>query len=359
MRRIKKGKIKFLSLCPQGANKLPTLFKADGHFEVNLLSKGMDEQGELLAVVYAPEFRDSQGDIASAQVIKDMLYDASKRGLEIDLQHDGKAISKDKAFVAESFLIQKGDPRFQGMRDYSGQEVDVAGAWGVVIKVEDEELRAKYRSGEWAGVSMGGQGVFEETNKSDGDQSIYRAVERFFLSNHLPSPTQKDTDVAISKEDLQAIGEIVAASVAKALKPEAEEKSTEDTVEKTEIKFEGDPTNLEDLKKHAAKLDKHKLLNETDWSDPEAVAKLMEGKEDLKADEPKSEDVQKSDADLEIERLEKELKKARMASRQPASSSAKPASNEVFTNVSKEQQDLARSALRAATWANQQRGHKS
>ena len=33
MRRIKKARIEFISLCPKGVNKMPVLYKADGTVE--------------------------------------------------------------------------------------------------------------------------------------------------------------------------------------------------------------------------------------------------------------------------------------------------------------------------------------
>lgn len=157
-RRFKSADIKFISLCPRGANKLNVVYKDDDAFEIDLLTKGNMDEGEIHAVVYAPELRDTQGDIASAEVIKDMAYRAARDGLKVDIRHDGRALDPSKAFVAESFIIQKNDIRFQGMKNRDGEEVDVTGGWGVVVKVNDEDLREKYRSGQWSGVSMGGRG---------------------------------------------------------------------------------------------------------------------------------------------------------------------------------------------------------
>ncbi|MCK5614265.1 terminase, partial [Candidatus Pacearchaeota archaeon] len=44
----------------------------------------MNEQGEITCVVYAPDMVDSQGDSASAAVIKDFAYDFAKNGGNID-----------------------------------------------------------------------------------------------------------------------------------------------------------------------------------------------------------------------------------------------------------------------------------
>ena len=151
MRRIKKARIQFVSLVPKGANGIATIYKDDGSFNFGLLVKdagsAFADKGELVAVVYAPERRDSQGDIASAEVIKEALYESARNGFDIDIRHDGKAVPRDKAFVAESFIVQKNDPRFTDMKDYSGTPVDPTGSWGVVLKIDDQELRKLYREG--------------------------------------------------------------------------------------------------------------------------------------------------------------------------------------------------------------------
>ena len=68
-RRILKAKISFLSLCPRGMNQIQTMFKSeDGEnhevFLSTLIKGDMTEQGELLAVVYAPDMVDGEGDTA-------------------------------------------------------------------------------------------------------------------------------------------------------------------------------------------------------------------------------------------------------------------------------------------------------
>lgn len=198
-RRIKKAHIKYISLVPQGANQMPVLYKEDGEIELQTLVKEQDE-GELLAVVYAPDFEDSQGDIASAEVIKDAAYEAMKRGVELDIRHDFKALSKDQAYVAESFLIQKGDERFQGFQDYRGNTIEsLEGAWATVIKIDDPALREKYRNGEFQGVSMAGPAEVEVLKEEDPiDHLLAKLADR--LSK--PSPSE---EIELTKEEMEAL----------------------------------------------------------------------------------------------------------------------------------------------------------
>lgn len=240
-RRIKKAKIDFVSLCPRGANRMPTLYKEDGSFEIEAMVKQEDE-GTLLAVVYAPEFRDSQGDIASAEVIKDMAYSFMQNGGQIDIRHDGRAVGPDRAYVAENFIVQKSDPRFQDIVDYAGEPVDVTGGWATVIKLEDPSLRDLYSKHGWEGVSLAGRAEVV-TEKEDTPMSM--------------SPEDK---AEIVKEVVGAVGPMIAEALAK-LQPAPTPEPTPAPVEKAEpnVEFEGDPTNPKDLAKHAEKLRKEEI----------------------------------------------------------------------------------------------------
>jgi hypothetical protein len=229
-KRILKAKIDFLSLCPRGANTLQTVYKdedgKDKNVSFSVLSKDMSEQGELIACVYCPELVDGQGDVASAEVIKEMAYGFAAEGQGIDIRHNSKPVSKEDAFVAESFIIQNGDPRFAGMKNYAGAVVDVTGGWGVVLKIENEELRKLYKSGEWGGISMGGLMLTKAEDVSAVDKMcavISKAFEKF-----LP---KKDTEIDMdAKEFKAALAEnntALVTALKEALKPEATNISTE------------------------------------------------------------------------------------------------------------------------------------
>lgn len=164
-RRVKKFNVAFISLCPRGANRLPVLAKEDGTFDLQTLVKADMTKGEILAVVYAPNLVDSQGDWADADAIRDAAHTGMKNGLAVDIRHDGKALTKEQVHPAESFIIQPGDPRFVDFKDYDGTPVDVTGGWAVVLKVDDPAIKAKYGDEGWNGVSMGG--TYLRAEKSD------------------------------------------------------------------------------------------------------------------------------------------------------------------------------------------------
>jgi len=334
---------------------MPVIYKSDDMIDMDMLIKAapaFDDKGELLAVVYAPELRDSQGDIASASVIKDMAYEAAQKGLpQIDIRHDGKALDRSKAYVAESFIVQKGDSRFEGFKDYDGKAVDVAGGWATVIKIEDPELRKAFKNGEWNGVSMAGHAAVE-TEKSD------EMVERILKSLVTRITTSKDGDIPMDEKALKTLlaesnAELVkeiAKAVGEALKP-AEPDKKDDKVQKTEApKFSGEAT-VENLRKHRIAVAKHKIISETDFNDAESVKKSEEALAALEKDgaEGKKED------NPEIAKLEKQLADLRKSSNQ-SSADSKDAN---LSEIEKEDKACAEAAAAMVKHANASRGYES
>jgi len=292
-RRLKKIRVQHISLVPRGANQLPVVFKEDNNtVEISTLIKNnLEEKGELLSVVYAPEMRDSQGDIASAQVIKEMAYEATRDGLNLDVRHDGKTLGKDKAFVAESFIVQKNDSRFDGMKDYSGNPVDVTGGWAIVVKVEDEGLKALYREGKWNGVSLAGPAEVEAEKEDDTVVASFlsRLTKALFPHTNPPAGDldmdRKELDALLEKRDealLEKIGKLVKpepvaptdADLAKAEADKAEALKAE--ADKSKPLFKGDSTKPEDVQAHFDALTKWNLQKDVDWSDPVSVKKYHE-----------------------------------------------------------------------------------
>ena len=210
-KRLKNPKIKWVSLCPAGKNRLPVLFKEDGTFEMEMLSK-MDPEGLLTALVYVPDLLDSDGEFADAKTVKEMAYSFQKEGGQLDLRHNGQALGKDRAWVAETFIVQKGDPRFEGFQTRSGEKVDPAGSWGMIIKVEDQSLQKLYRDGEWHGVSLAG-----EAEKDDAGPGWFRRMlgkERNKESNKME---KEDRDLLKSLQDGLAAQKATGDSLAKAV----------------------------------------------------------------------------------------------------------------------------------------------
>lgn len=361
-RRILRGEIKFISLCKRGANRLPVIYKEDGAFDCEMLMKAADdfmEKGELLAVVYAPEFRDSQGDIASATVVKDMMYAAAKNGESIDIRHDGKALDKNQVYVAERFLVQKGDARFADFKDYEGKTVDVTGAWATVLKIEDQKLRDHYKAGDWNGVSMGGTADLA-TEKTD-DSIVQKVVDAFAKSLGL---NEEDDDMkpeelaAALEKNNEALVSGIGDAVAKAIKGEPASKSGDkddkDDKDDKEAKapvFKGDYSKPEDVAKHQEALASWNLRKDIDWEDAESVQKYQDELKKLadakkaEGDDGDSEEVKK----LKLEKKEAEdrlnvaMGKSQQGTIDGPAPGAKPDDNKAMVtgmDMSKEDMDL-------------------
>lgn len=328
MRRIKSARIKFISLVPRGANQLPVLYKSEdqtAQFDCIVKDDRFAEHGELTAIVYVPERVDSQGDVASAEVIKQMAHDYVREMGAVDVRHNTQALPREKVTVVESFIIQKGDVRFSDLKDYSGRPVDATGGWGVVIKVDDGELRRLYREGHWNGVSMFGPAIVEPISKSAGSFADALA-ERLAAGRNTNNTEGTDMDIkeleaALAKSNdalATKLADTIVVGLTKALKPEApanEEPNTE------VIKFEGDPTNLDDVRAHKRKV-RAALVK---WDDPKSVAAYEAelAKEAGEADKGKSPEVLAAEAALA--KAQAELTRIQKGSNQsPADGQGKP-----------------------------------
>lgn len=370
MRRIVSAKIKFISLVPRGANQLPVIYKSDDD-TVNFtsLTKAMDkfdEKGELLSVVYAPEMVDSQGDIASEETIKEMMYNAAKDGYDVDIRHDGKALAKEEAYIAESFIIQKGDPRFAEFENYKGEKVDVTGGWATVIKIENQDLRKAYREGKWNGVSMAGDGVFA-AEKQDQD-----GVRKFLdlLKDSLKNKPDSG-DLNMDKSELteiltknnETLATAITEGITKALKPDGETKGGSGdgkAVEKAECPVAKptlkDATDLKQVEKYQKELVAYKAAQSVDWEDPESIAEYQKAMATEQEADPSDADagIEKEDSD-EVKTLKKQLAKAQMASN-AGEEKPKPAAAGSI-NISKADEDLLRQGQAAGQAHNKNRGY--
>lgn len=261
LRRITRAKIDFVSLCPRGANTLPVVYKGDDGFEFSMLSKSLNEAGEILSVVYAPGLVDSQGEFADRDVIKEMAYDFARRRGNVDIRHDGKPVPADKAYIAEHFLVAKGDPRFEGWKNYDGADIpDLTGAWAVVVKIEDETLREKYRSGAWNGVSMGGVAA-REVVKDEAAAGFLSMLKSLF-GGIIPKPANPPTEIDMTAAEVAKI--VNDALIAHEAKKAEEAKKAAEAAAAEEAKkaaegpavpvFQGDLTKAEDIKKYEREL---------------------------------------------------------------------------------------------------------
>lgn len=282
MRRIKKARVTHLSLCPKGANRLPVMLKDDSAFDLLTLSKAatdFETNHEIHAVVYAPGLRDTDGEWANAATIKEMAHQFGKVGEGIDLRHDFKTLDKDAAFVAESFIIQKGDPRFADMKTYDGQPVDVAGGWGVVLKIDSEDLRKQYAEGKWAGISMGGTYELEAAKAGDENAvlNFFKQILGFSKQSSTNAPSgvhdmdKTETLALIDAGNKTVLDTIKGMFKSAGLNVEADATpgaKTKGGPSKPVCKNFGDPKLVA---KYKDELRRFNLSKDVDWEDPDSI----------------------------------------------------------------------------------------
>jgi hypothetical protein len=286
-RRIKDARIRFISLCGAGRNLMRTLYKsADGTVELQtLIAKADMEKGLITAVVYVPEHPDYDGDVADATTIEKMAHSFAEEGFAVDINHDQKALDSSQVLVVESFIIQKGDPRFVDLKDEDGHAVDATAGWATVLKVKDEKLRAKYRSGEWGGVSMFGPATVAPITKAqeaEGDKTMDPKELAEALAKSL-------TDAGLTGDKIAEVCKAAAEAAVAKQKPEPKPEGDEFVAPV----FEGEMTS-ENLATHAIAVKKAKIAHETKSADPEKLAELAKQLAELeKSDEDETDEDDK------------------------------------------------------------------
>jgi len=284
MREILDANILFLSLCPKGANGFATLYKADtGNVELTPVIvelEKFDELGQLAAVVYAPDLPDQHDDFASASAIKKMAHTFIRNGAKLDLVHSLKELPKDAVYVAESFIIQKGDPRFASV-EHKGESKDVTGGWGTIIQINDAELRKAYRNGEWAGMSMYGPAkvrnvdpVVEKTTKQETDMTdqeiktlIAKGVEEG-VKDALAEKALHDAEADKKKADDK-----------KKKKKDDDDKAA---LAKKSVPADLDLSDADAVNAHVEKMEMETLEKAVDWTDPKSIRDFQDAVRKLK-----------------------------------------------------------------------------
>lgn len=251
-KEIVKAKIMFVSLCKRGKNRLSTLYKGEGSISVETVilkaTPEAVEKGELTALVYVPRKLDTDKEWAGEPVIKDMAYSHAEHDFAIDMEHDGKPLSKSDILVVESFLVQKGDQRFADAQDLDGNKVDATGGWAQVYKLKNEGLRALYKSGGWDGVSMGGVGA-----RKPGE------------------PLKKAQEIPMTPEERAALVKDVTEAVVKAITPPVPPKKPEDVP--SGPVYKGKLDDLQAIRAFRKSLEADRIAKAVDWADPESIAK--------------------------------------------------------------------------------------
>jgi len=202
---LKDIKINFISLVRKGANNRTTIFKsADGETADELVQvqaiKKDDVKQMIYGIVYAPDEPDLQGHQASCGEIEKGAYGFMKnlKAQNIDKGHSNQADGG--AFVAESWIVRKGDPLFSAEKP---------GAWAVGIKCEDAALYAEAKE-KLPAISMAGTATIITKADSEGAdaEGLLRKIMNLFKEQKISME-----DEQMEKKEIQ---ELIDAAITKA-----------------------------------------------------------------------------------------------------------------------------------------------
>ena len=262
-KKLKKPRVQVVSLVREPRTGLGVVQKGESdEIEVGTLTQTSDDGGTLTCVVYAPNRDDADGEFADAETVREMAYTHAREGLKLDVRHDGVILSKGEAFVAESFIIQKGDARFADWKDVDGNPVgDCSGGWAQIIRLESPAIREKFRKGELRGVSLLGTAEREAVKGDSALSEFLREIKNAFMPkaekerDMTPAEVQTLIDSAI-KKDREAVQKAAddAAAAAKKAADDAAKKAADD-----EPIFKGDISKVEDLEAFQKELRAHNL----------------------------------------------------------------------------------------------------
>ncbi len=147
--KLKDLSVNFLSLVKTPATGKGLTLKSakqGDRFTTFEITKTNDELMRAYGIVYAPDQVDAHGDSADAATIRKAQAEFMREGRlhNIDTEH---SFTPEVAFVAESWLVRKGDDLFPA---------EPEGAWAVGIQIGDPDLWRQLKSGEMTGISLAG-----------------------------------------------------------------------------------------------------------------------------------------------------------------------------------------------------------
>lgn len=172
-RILKSVNVNFISLVSKGANQKTIIYKSENSQTPNIekkikIAKTDEDQHLVYGIVYSPNEADSQGDTATAEVIKEMAYNFMKSAKTNNIDNQHTNIAGD-GYVAESWILKASDPVFP---------LEKEGSWAVAIKVEKEETWDAIKKGDITGLSMAGIASVEEIQKSEEKKETI--IQKFF-----------------------------------------------------------------------------------------------------------------------------------------------------------------------------------
>ena len=324
-RRIKRAEVKRLALCKRGKNGLQTLYKSDGTAEYATLTKGDVEKGELLSVVWPKGLADIDGDFSDTDAAIDSIMSSLiANGGKMDVEHDGNVLPRDAVSITEVFSIQPDDPRFADWKDYDGNAVDVTGGAAARININDPDLRAAYRDGDWDGVSLFGPAAVEQVDLVAASQRVAARMGGIQESQMTKEELQAILDAQNANMASLAKSVVEGVLAAQNVEPTSEVNAEVNTDEKAEAKptFTGDVNDPQALADYEASLrgfELRKAIASGDMSadDIADMRKSMQESGPSVADLNEAGIEAKADDNREVRELQVKLFKARKGTNVP------------------------------------------
>ena len=122
-------------------------------------SKLADDKHLVAGIVLVPDIPDSQGDIFPADVIEEACHRFAERIGTGVLKFEKVLGKMHKVWQDEGILVEN---YIAPVNFVLGDQSVPKGAWIIVVKVKDEDIWQKIKSGEYTGFSMAGDGLVEK-----------------------------------------------------------------------------------------------------------------------------------------------------------------------------------------------------
>lgn len=177
-RLITSARILFVSLVPDRKNRLPVFFQHQEIFELKTLM--LKSRPRLLKVViFSPEPDPSIGYYLDETFLEKTAHAYLRDGAKLEFRCNGQELTRDRAAVVESFMIQPGDRRFLDLKDYTNRYVESENAWALFIELFDSRLQNLFFGPQsWSGISVFAEAVSEP------------ASERISLTSSVPDAAE-------------------------------------------------------------------------------------------------------------------------------------------------------------------------
>jgi hypothetical protein len=242
--QLKELSVEFISLVKSPANRKGLVLKGrDARtFEIKKTDAKLKRA---YGVVYAPDEEDAQGDSADAETIRKAADEFMKDGRLKNVDSDHDFVPKG-AFVAESWIVRKGDPTFSGESE---------GAWAVGIQITDDALWKGLESGEYTGISLAGNG--RRVKKEDDEPPGW--FRRFLAkAGRKADDGETGEDVEKMEDEMKEQFDEIKAAIAElkaalAKRPEGEEEPEEEGVQKSGETVAALAKQVEELKAEVSK----------------------------------------------------------------------------------------------------------